>query len=300
MKCELSREVILQRLVELETAVTHKHPPTNGQSPFMHKQGRLPILLSAPHGTAHRRNGRVKAEEGFTSALARLVAAETGAHVLHTQYMTRSDPNYEPSAPYKTALRRIVQGYDIRFVLDIHGMSDRHKFGLALGTMNGRSCPNHESLILQTLQTHGFRPSTKAEVRQFDRLRWDRFVLNHSRFTGGVINHTVTKFVREKLDIAAAQIELCSSLRVVQSVTTDGRLVFVGDGVGIETAVHALIALVRPENAAGLQPRNGRPDHRQTFPGRSHSQTALRQCGPTPGSVRPARSKGWDNRVLIQ
>ncbi|MEJ2749664.1 MAG: hypothetical protein P8183_17425, partial [Anaerolineae bacterium] len=165
-------------------------------------------------------------------------------HVLYTQFMTHHDPNYEPDTPYKTALRQIVRQHSIRFVLDIHGMSDRHKFGLALGTMNGRSCPQYEPLILQTLQTHGFHQSTKAEVRQFDRLRWDRFVLNHSRFTGGVINHTVTKFAVEELGVAAAQIELCSSLRVVQSVTTDGRLVFVGDEQGVETAVHTLIALV--------------------------------------------------------
>ncbi len=244
MKRELTREVLLQRLVALETAVTPKQPPTNGQSPFMHESGRLPILLSAPHGTAHRRNGRVKAEEGFTSALARLAAAETGAHVLYTQFMTHHDPNYETDAPYKTTLRRIVKRHGINFVLDIHGMSDRHGFGLALGTMNGRSCPRHESLILQTLQSHGFHQSTKADVRLFDRLRWDHFVLNHSRFTGGVINHTVTKFVVEELSLAAAQIELCASLRVVQSVTTDGRLVFVGDEAGVETAVHTLIALV--------------------------------------------------------
>ncbi len=251
MKRELTREVLLQRLMALETAVTHKHPPTNGESPFVHEPGLVPILLSAPHGTAHRRNGRVKAEEGFTSALARLVAAETGAHVLYTQFMTHSDPNYETDAPYKTALRQIVQRHGINFVLDIHGMSDRHGFGLALGTMNGRSCPQHESLILQTLQSHGFHQSTKADVRLFERLCWDRFVLNHSRFTGGVINHTVTKFVVEELGVAAAQIELCSSLRVVQSVTTDGRLVFVGDEVGVETAVHTLIALVHTVNGNG-------------------------------------------------
>jgi hypothetical protein len=244
MKRELTRAVLLQRLVDLETAVTHKQPPTQNQPPFAHEPGHQPILLSAPHGTAHQRNGRVKAEEGFTSALARLIAAETGAHALYTHFLSQNDPNYEPEAPYKTVLRQLVQQHDIRFVLDIHGMSDRHQFGLALGTMNGRSCPNHESLILQTLQSHGFRQSTKAAVRQFDRLRWDYFVLNHSRFTGGVINHTVTKFVVEELGVAAAQMELCSSLRVVQSITTDGRVVFEGDKVGVETAVHTLIALV--------------------------------------------------------
>ncbi|MCB9421693.1 MAG: hypothetical protein H6667_17970 [Ardenticatenaceae bacterium] len=138
-----------------------------------------------------------------------------------------------------------MQQHDIRFVLDLHGMSDRHRFGLALGTMNGRSCPDHEPIILQTLQAHSFHPSTKAEVHTFDRLRWDHFVLNHSRFTGGLYNHTVTKFAVEELGIPAVQIELCSSLRVVQSITTDGRLVFVGDESGIETAVRTLITLVQ-------------------------------------------------------
>jgi hypothetical protein len=121
--------------------------------------------------------------------------------------------------------------------------------------MNGRSCPRHEPLIIQTLQAHGFRQSTKAEVRQFDRLRWDHFVLNHSRFTGGVINHTVTKFVVEMLGVAAAQIELCSSLRVVQSVTTDGRVVFVGDEAGVETANGRLVS---EDDGVGIETANGR------------------------------------------
>jgi hypothetical protein len=236
MKHELNREVLLQRLVDLETAVTPKKPPTDGQSPFVHELGRRPILLSAPHSTAHRRNGRVKGEEAFTSALARLIAAETNVHALYSQYLSDDDPNYEPDTPYKTYLRQIVCRHDIRFILDIHGMSDRHGFGLALGTMNGRSCPQHESLIVQALQSCGFRQSSKAEVRQFDRLRWDRFVLNHSRFTGGVINHTVTKFAVEELGIAAVQIELCSSLRIVNGRAADGQ--------GIETAVYTLITLV--------------------------------------------------------
>jgi len=230
--------------VDLETAVTPKQSPAKGQPAFIHEPGRWPILLSAPHGTAHRRNGRIKSEEGFTSALARLIAAETDSHVLYTHYLSHRDPNHDPEAPYKMALRQIVQRHDIRFVLDIHGMSDRHRFGLALGTMNGRSCPHHEPLILQILQTRGFRQSTKTEVRQFERLRWDHFVLNHSRFTGGVINHTVTKFAVEELGVAAAQIELCSSLRAAQSVMIDGQVVFTGDKQGVETAVQTLIILV--------------------------------------------------------
>jgi len=58
-------------------------------------------------------------------------------------------------------------------VLDLHGMSNKYKIGLALGTMNGRSCPYHESLILQTVEKQ-YRPTSQTVAKKFPALRWDR------------------------------------------------------------------------------------------------------------------------------
>ncbi len=213
---------MLDRLIELETAVSYRSDPPMGERPFIYQSGRLPILVSAPHATMHRRGQRHKREEGFTGGIARLLAETTGSHALFSRYRSPDDPNWDRHSPYKRRLQEVIQAFGIRFVLDLHGMSNRHNIGLALGTMNGRSCPKQESLILETVEYHRFRKTSQAGAKSFSTLNWEYFVLNHSRFTGGLANHTVTRFVSQALGVPALQIELCSSVRVVQRATFHG------------------------------------------------------------------------------
>ncbi|MEZ4594650.1 MAG: hypothetical protein R3D55_26420 [Chloroflexota bacterium] len=204
----------MNRLLELETAVSPLTFAPEGERPFTHQQGHLPILISAPHATAHQRFNRLKKEEGFTGGLAQLLAESTGAHALYTRYRSPDDPNWDKENPYKAQLGELVNQHGIRFVVDLHGMSDRHKIGVALGSMNGRSCPNHEPLILQTIRQHLTQTEEDA-TEAFPALYWDHFVNNHSHFTGGVVSHTVTRFASQQLGVPALQIELCASVRVV-------------------------------------------------------------------------------------
>lgn len=207
---------MLQQLAALEADVTYRRPPPPGQDPFRHEPGQKPLLISAPHGAAHRRGDRYKQEDEFTAAFARLVAQRAGVHVLYAYALSESDPNWDCESPYKAALGRLVTGHGIRFVMDIHGMSDRHHFGIAIGTMCGASCRRrHEALIAATLTSAGFVEATAQEVRRYPALRGDRFVFNHGRFTGGMSHHTVTRYAVEELGIHAAQFELCATLRAV-------------------------------------------------------------------------------------
>jgi len=233
---------VLDRLVALEADVTYREPPGDGGPPFRYEPGTLPVLLSAPHGAAHRRDGRYKQEDEFTAALARLLAERSGAHALYAFARSESDPNHDRHSPYKTALAELVAAHHIRFVLDIHGMSNRHKFGIALGTMCGASCRRrHETLVVETLAATGFTETTAHEARDFPALRWDRFVVNHRRFTGGLTNHTVTRFAAEEIGVHAAQFELCGSLRIVRRRGTPAwPSDFRGDPAGIARVVATL------------------------------------------------------------
>ena len=234
----------LNRLQELETAVSYTTLAPNGEQPFTYQPGDLPILISAPHATAHLRRQRIKGEEEFTGALAQFLAEKTGAHALYTHYRSLDDPNWDRHSPYKQHLREIVKKNDIRFVVDLHGMSNKYKIGLALGTMNGRSCPAHESLILETVQKQ-FQSTSQTAAKRFVELRWDHFVLNHSRFTGGLANYTITRFASQQLGVPALQIELCASARVVERRPLDKWPVpFRGQPKAIQRTVELLQALV--------------------------------------------------------
>lgn len=211
----MSSQEIVHQLISLEAQIVYGKPAPQQSQTYAYQPGAHPILISAPHATAHRRDGRLKSEEAFTAAFARLLAQETGAHVLYTRYRSPDDPNWDRHSPYKSQLAQIIHQGQIHFVLDLHGMSNRHQFGIAIGTMNGRSCPRREGAIVRTLLQHQFKATTAGAARRFHAIQWDRFVLNHPLFTGGVANHTITRFVTESLHVSAVQIELCASLRKV-------------------------------------------------------------------------------------
>ncbi len=234
---EASIHDLLQQLVALESDTRYRQPPEPGEPEFRYEHGSRAVLLSAPHGAAHTRNGRIKEEDGFTAGFSRLIARRTGAHALYSRRQSATDPNYHTGAPYKTYLNEIVRREGIRFVLDIHGAGPRHGFGIALGTMTGRSCPEQYAQILETLARHGFTPDGKRLLRlDLDQL-----------FTGGggQRQETVTRYCHEVIGVPAAQFELNPHLRIVRQRPSENYPeAFAGDEEMIFRAVETFTDLV--------------------------------------------------------
>ena len=213
-------------------------PPPAGETEFTYRAGQLPILLSAPHGAAHTRNGQVKGSDVYTASFARLVAERTGAHVLYAHHKSNTDPNYDRKAPYKAYLKQLIQTTDIRFVMDIHGAGPRRNFGVALGTIHGRTCSTRQrELIVETLAAHGFHPDN-PRLHRLDRLDLDE------TFPGGEKQHTITQYVWQTLHIPAAQFELNAHLRTFKP-DQDGHKPFNGDRQRLHRAINAFVNLVR-------------------------------------------------------
>ena len=225
----------LERLEELELEVQYRTPPPSGESEFRHFPGKRPLLISAPHGAAHTRNGLLKDEEDYTTGMALLLAEITGCHVLASFALSPTDPNWYSAAPYKLQLAKVVRQYDIRFVLDLHGAAAYRDFGIAIGTLYGQSCP--PAVILEVLQAHGFG----EETTWLSRLDVD------DTFPGIGMEgqETVTRFVAEKLHIRAAQLELNAYLRVVRRLPTAvEREPFASDPELIRRTLKALADLI--------------------------------------------------------
>lgn len=229
---------IIDHLVQLESEILYQLPPLPGELEFNYIPGSIPVLLSAPHGAVHTRNGKLKDEDEYSAAFARFVAEMTGAHVLYACRKSGTDPNWYPDAPYKQALKQVVETARIKFVLDIHGASARREFGLALGTMLGASCPEQRELILENLEMSGFTVNNEG-LNFLD--------LDHTfTGTGGEKQETITRFSWQRLKVPAAQIEVNAHLRVVWR-KPDASLPkpFAGNPERIRNAVLAVQNLVR-------------------------------------------------------
>lgn len=232
-------DALLERLIALEADVRYQEYASREEPEFLYVAGNIPILVSAPHGAAHTRKGKYKGEDEYTSAFARLVGEETGAHCIYARRRSRTDPNVAKDAPYKDLVREICEQNDMKFVLDLHGMWPHHESSIELGTRNGKSCPNHKGLILRSLDASGFAIDSEEKI---SRLRVDV----QYRGNGSSAREPMIKFVSERLSIPAAQFEINAHNRIVvrRDDSADRDKEFLGDPDAIEKTVQAFIKMV--------------------------------------------------------
>jgi len=194
------------QLVELENDILYQEYANDKQPEYAYIKGDIPILISAPHGAAHTREGSIKEEDEYTAGLARLIGNRTGAHVIYARRKSRTDPNADTLAPYKQKLLQIVQENKIIFVLDLHGANKDRDFGIALGTMHGKSCSEKEKqIIVRTFEKFWISETGNGLLRLDD----------NNQLSGEGSNHRepIVKFCHRN-SISAAQIEINAWLRI--------------------------------------------------------------------------------------
>lgn len=115
--------------------------------PFKYIQGRIPVLVSAPHSVRHIRQKKIKQSDIFTGSISCLLNNLSGCHVLSVTALYGGDPNYDQPCIYKDQLKEICQNNKISFLIDIHGASADRDFDIDIGTMHNRSLLNQDEII---------------------------------------------------------------------------------------------------------------------------------------------------------
>lgn len=240
----MREEELISRLIEQEKDVRYQVPATICQKEFYYIRGRNPILISAPHGASHKRPNEkggidYKEEDEYTVGFTCLIADLTGAHAIYLRRRTEMDSNWYPDTPYKKRLRQIVVRSKIKFVLDIHGAKPDAQFGIALGTMKGKSCINEQEQIIQIFDKFGFRRNEAG---------LSGLAVNAEKYTGcgKISQETITCFCNN-LGIPAAQLELNAKLRIPvrrEDAKQEDKS-FRGDPVYIAKAINVTAALVK-------------------------------------------------------
>lgn len=168
---------------------------------FEFKPGKIPILISAPHGARHLRNGSWKEEDEYTSSIAIKLAELTGAHVIYVKNRTTEDPNHDKAAGYKYVIKKAVKDYGIKFLADLHGADKDRDFKVCVGIISKDpkecSCPSFKDIIKEVF----------------------------SAFQNPIFNleglsaadpRTVTYFARNTCKIEGAQFEIRAEYRIIE------------------------------------------------------------------------------------
>lgn len=121
--------------------------PPPGTPWYEFLEGRSRVLITAPHATAHTRQGRLKGTDLGTGALAVVLNALAETPALFTTWASPSDPNFYDDNAYKDALAGLVKRRQPSLVLDLHASREDRPYDLDLGTLFGDSLLGKPALL---------------------------------------------------------------------------------------------------------------------------------------------------------
>ncbi|NIP38284.1 MAG: hypothetical protein GWO07_03675, partial [Candidatus Dadabacteria bacterium] len=173
-----------------------------GHSSFVHIKGNIPILAVACHATAHKREGKLKAQEFYTGAIGVILNSISGVHCLYTTYASEFDSNYCQQTELKEYIREVVKKHKIKFVLDIHGTGSYRKFDIYPGIGKAGEFLNGKNILMNNLERILHKNSIK---------------LGGTDVFPAYRQHTVSRFVNSLLEIPAMQLEINQKYRDPQT-----------------------------------------------------------------------------------
>jgi hypothetical protein len=184
--------------VALQTEIDARQAtkPASGEPWFQVIEGRVPVIVTAPHATQPFREGRYRfADGGGTAALARALNRLTGATVVYTTFASPSDPNYYDDNAFKQELATLIARLHPRFLLDLHGSHAFRPYEVDLGTMNGQSLRGHEEL----------------QAHLVEALRDEGLANLSSNYFAAAVAQTITKYASAH-GVPAMQLEISATL----------------------------------------------------------------------------------------
>ncbi len=100
-------------------------------------EGKIPVLVSAPHVFPHRRptlNASYKLGEPYTDEIVKGIQGNTNAFAIYLTNECNFDPNYQKSRrnPYKLAVKEIVAKNKIERFIDIHGLKNNQDYDIGI------------------------------------------------------------------------------------------------------------------------------------------------------------------------
>jgi hypothetical protein len=237
---------------EWEQRKVYDVDPKPGESWFSLEEGTSQVLITAPHATAHIREGKPIWADAGTGALAHMLHVLTNSTILYTTRRSPQDPNYYDDCDFKRALSDYLVKRKPVLVLDLHASSASRPYDIDFGTMHGASLLGQGNLLQQLA---GFLRDADFEDFSQDYFAADK-------------DQTDTKFVSARgipciqLEINEAKMTLfndgiltrMSDAEIKQEITKSGKMEYspvIVDSNGAHQFSQTLEALVRFVKAQG-------------------------------------------------
>lgn len=120
------------------------------------------VLLSAPHGVDQTRLGAPKGAEIGSARLALALRELTESNLIIKTKNIFDDVNFDIRSSYKDEIVYLIKQYNIKYLLDFHGLPSETNCDVNLGINFGNNIKNNVALydsLVEKLQKGGFSAS---------------------------------------------------------------------------------------------------------------------------------------------
>ena len=174
-------------------------------------KGKIPILISAPHSVRQIRNGKIKGKDIYTGPIAIVLQQETNCHCIYKTKNNNDDANYDiENNTYKEEILKIIKQNNIKLLLDIHGASDEHGFGVDIATGERENLNGNEKaleILVEVLKKHNI-----------GNIEIDKVFIAKSI-------HTICKTIAEKTSIPCIEIEIAKKFRDINNFSNISKII---------------------------------------------------------------------------
>lgn len=225
---------IIDKIIKYEKKFSCRKYNGRGKKEFKIKEGRIPVMISAPHSINQFREGQLKYADMYTGGIAMLLHEITGCHVIFSSKYKGKDPNYDPNPNgenlYQTALKKYLDNHKISVLIDLHGASSKRDYSLEIGTapvrnengdVEGDSDP---SLNGRTFISDLIKYTFEFVFKDVNQPIEKKQIWKNQLFDAGSQN-TVTKYISSCTNVSCAQLEINGIYRNPENIGEFSKLI---------------------------------------------------------------------------
>jgi len=156
-------------------------------------QGKIPVLLSAPHSSEQTREGKIKSSESRTASIVQYIHEKEACFGAFKTMNFNDDANYDKESYYKNELIKLIQDNKLKLLYDLHIMAPEREHCVDIGTGLGRNILFRNDLLEILRNNFNFYSVDRVKVDyMFDAL----------------YENTVSSTISKKCGIPCFQIEI--------------------------------------------------------------------------------------------
>lgn len=201
-----------KRLIEYnEIFDEYKKQNNKEQKSYEIIEGKVPILISAPHSVRQIRNGKLKGKDLYTGPIVIEIAKQTGCNAIYKAFNNQDDANYDiENNDYKEEILKIIQKQNIKLLLDIHGAQDTEMFDIDIGTGDGFNLNGKEKILDEFVDIFHNNGVMKIGIDK--------------KFKANTL-HTISNYIATKTKIPCMQIEITKKYRNIEDIKNMNKVI---------------------------------------------------------------------------